>query len=118
MPNLQPCLVKKDMQNQTIRQFSGNPAFSIVKFMPGSKKLFIFNHLALSFDQPYNSKTFYCNQSLVHMADVRISIGCLSSHRLNTLKAIIPASIGHCPPKAAALLLKILRLIFWATHRL
>lgn len=28
------------------------------------------------------------------IADVRISIGCLSSHRRKTLKAIIPASIG------------------------
>ena len=30
-----------------------------------------------------------------HMADVRISIGCLSNQRLNTLKQIIPTSMGN-----------------------
>jgi hypothetical protein len=30
-----------------------------------------------------------------HIADVRISIGCFNSHRLKTLKRIMPNSIGN-----------------------
>jgi len=37
-----------------------------------------------------------------YIAEVRISMGCLSSHRLKTLNAIIPRSMGHCPRLAAA----------------
>ena len=36
-----------------------------------------------------------------HMADVRISIGCFNSHRLNTLNAIMPTSIGSWLRNAA-----------------
>lgn len=32
--------------------------------------------------------------SIDHIADVRISIGCFNNHRLNTLKQIIPTSMG------------------------
>ena len=30
-----------------------------------------------------------------HIVDERISIGCLSSHKLSTLNAIMPTSSGH-----------------------
>ena len=35
------------------------------------------------------------------MADVRISIGCFNNHKLNTLKQIMPASMGNWLRNAA-----------------
>lgn len=53
-----------------------------------------------------------------HMALVRISMGCLSSQRLNTLKAIMPTSIGSWLRNATLWLPKMLTLVRWAAHRL
>ncbi len=53
-----------------------------------------------------------------YMADVRISIGCFSSHRLKTLKQIIPTSMGTWLLKAAREEPNKCSEVFWATHRL
>jgi len=58
------------------------------------------------------------SRSHIYIADVRISIGCLSSHRENRLNRIIPANIGHWPRAAARLSQKVHRLILWAAQRL
>ena len=36
----------------------------------------------------------YCRHAMIYIADVLISIGCFNSHKLKTLKQIMPISIG------------------------
>ena len=55
---------------------------------------------------------------VAYITEVRISIGCLSSHRLNTPNAIMPSSSGHCERDAATGSENVRRLIFCAAHRL
>ena len=56
--------------------------------------------------------------SIDYMADVRISIGCFNSHRLNTLKQIIPTSMGNWLRNAARPVPNNLSDVRCATHRL
>lgn len=57
------------------------------------------------------------HQATCYMADVRISMGCFKSHRLNTLKQIIPKSMGSWLRKAALYEPNRRVEVFWATHR-
>lgn len=59
-----------------------------------------------------------CSPTSVYIADVLISMGCLSSQRLKTLKQIMPASMGNWLRKAAGPEPNRRRDVLWATHRL
>ncbi len=60
----------------------------------GCGALYLVGLVAENFAATKRSTQRSVPETVDYIADVRISIGCLSSHKLKTLKAIIPASIG------------------------